>query len=100
MASDITVFKLLLEEIPHLAGNLLQDAHRAILIQEHGIRQFLLEIPVFTFSVFAINRSPPNLTFDQPRDGDELMAPSPDTLGRRSGAPTYSVVVELRLCAG
>ena len=26
-------------EIPHLAGNLLHDAHTAILMREHGIRQ-------------------------------------------------------------
>lgn len=26
-------------EIPHLAGNLFHDAHTAILIREHGIRQ-------------------------------------------------------------
>lgn len=28
-----------LEEIPHLAGNLLHDAHTAILMREHGIRR-------------------------------------------------------------
>jgi toxin-antitoxin system PIN domain toxin len=28
-----------LGEIPHLAGNLLHDAHTAILMREHGIRQ-------------------------------------------------------------
>ena len=26
-------------ELPHLAGNLLPDAHTAILMREHGIRQ-------------------------------------------------------------
>jgi predicted nucleic acid-binding protein len=26
-------------EIPHLAGNLLHDAHTAILMREHGVRQ-------------------------------------------------------------
>ncbi len=26
-------------ELPHLAGNLLHDAHTAILMREHGIRQ-------------------------------------------------------------
>lgn len=28
-----------LEELPHLAGNLLHDAHTAILMREHGIRR-------------------------------------------------------------
>ena len=28
-----------IEEIPHLSGNLLHDAHTAILMREHGIRQ-------------------------------------------------------------
>jgi uncharacterized protein len=28
-----------IREIPHLAGNLLHDAHTAILMREHGIRQ-------------------------------------------------------------
>ncbi len=33
------VAEQVLEEIPHLAGNLLHDAHTAILMREHGIRQ-------------------------------------------------------------
>jgi predicted nucleic acid-binding protein len=33
VASD--VFK----ELPHLAGNILHDAHTAILMREHGIKQ-------------------------------------------------------------
>ena len=28
-----------LEEIPHLAGNVLHDAHTAVLMREHGIRR-------------------------------------------------------------
>ena len=28
-------------ELPHLAGNLLHDAHTAILMREHGIRRAL-----------------------------------------------------------
>ena len=28
-----------LRELPHLAGNLVHDAHTAILMREHGIRQ-------------------------------------------------------------
>ena len=28
-----------LSELPHLAGNLLHDAHTAVLMREHGIRQ-------------------------------------------------------------
>ena len=27
------------KELPHLAGNILHDAHTAILMREHGIRQ-------------------------------------------------------------
>lgn len=33
VASDV------LKELPHLAGNILHDAHTAILMREHGIRQ-------------------------------------------------------------
>jgi toxin-antitoxin system PIN domain toxin len=33
------VAEQVLREIPHLAGNLLHDAHTAILMREHGIRQ-------------------------------------------------------------
>ena len=29
----------LINELPHLAGNLFHDAHTAILMREHGIRQ-------------------------------------------------------------
>jgi len=28
-------------ELPHLAGNLLHDAHTAILMREHGIRRIV-----------------------------------------------------------
>ncbi len=28
-----------IQEVPHLAGNLLHDAHTAILMREHGVRQ-------------------------------------------------------------
>ena len=35
----VMVAEQVLEEIPHLAGNLLHDAHTAILMREHGIRQ-------------------------------------------------------------
>jgi uncharacterized protein len=35
----VMVAEKVLEEIPHLAGNLLHDAHTAILMREHGIRQ-------------------------------------------------------------
>jgi toxin-antitoxin system PIN domain toxin len=34
-----TVADQVFREIPHIAGNLLQDAHTAILMREHGIRQ-------------------------------------------------------------
>jgi predicted nucleic acid-binding protein len=33
------VAQQVLAEIPHLAGNLLHDAHTAIIMREHGIRQ-------------------------------------------------------------
>ena len=33
------VAREVLVELPHLAGNLLHDAHTAILMREHGIRQ-------------------------------------------------------------
>jgi toxin-antitoxin system PIN domain toxin len=34
-----TVAEQVLQDMPHLAGNLLYDAHTAILMREHGIRQ-------------------------------------------------------------
>jgi predicted nucleic acid-binding protein len=34
-----TVAEQVIAEHPHLAGNLLHDAHTAILMREHGIRQ-------------------------------------------------------------
>lgn len=34
-----TVAEQVIAELPHLAGNLLHDAHTAILMREHGIRQ-------------------------------------------------------------
>lgn len=33
------VAEQVIEEIPHLNGNLLHDAHTAILMREHGVRQ-------------------------------------------------------------
>jgi len=33
------VAKAVFDELPHLAGNLLHDAHTAILMREHGIRR-------------------------------------------------------------
>lgn len=35
----VIVAEQVLKEIPHLSGNLLHDAHTAILMREHGIRQ-------------------------------------------------------------
>lgn len=35
------------EEIPHLAGNLLHDAHTAILMREHGVRRICTRDPDF-----------------------------------------------------
>ncbi|HEY7168937.1 MAG TPA: TA system VapC family ribonuclease toxin [Candidatus Binatia bacterium] len=35
----VMVAEQVLEENPHLSGNLLHDAHTAILMREHGIRQ-------------------------------------------------------------
>ena len=37
----VMVAEQVVEEIPHLAGNLLHDAHTAILMREHGIRQIV-----------------------------------------------------------
>ena len=34
-----TVAEQVIEEIPQLAGNLLHDAHTAILMREHGVRR-------------------------------------------------------------
>jgi predicted nucleic acid-binding protein len=34
-----TVADQVITELPHLAGNLLHDAHTAILMREHGIRR-------------------------------------------------------------
>jgi uncharacterized protein len=34
-----TVAEQVIEEIPHLAGNLLYDAHTAVLMREHGVRR-------------------------------------------------------------
>jgi toxin-antitoxin system PIN domain toxin len=34
-----TVAEQVIDEIPHLAGNILHDAHTAILMREHGIRR-------------------------------------------------------------
>jgi len=36
-------------ELPHLAGNLLHDAHTAILMREHGIRRVCNGLPRFPF---------------------------------------------------
>lgn len=35
------VLEQVIGEIPHLAGNLLHDAHTAVLMREHGIRQIV-----------------------------------------------------------
>jgi uncharacterized protein len=37
-----------LSELPHLAGNILRDAHTAILMREHGIRQICTRDTDFT----------------------------------------------------
>jgi uncharacterized protein len=40
-------------ELPHLAGNLLHDAHTAVLMREHGIGRICTATPISINSLFS-----------------------------------------------
>jgi toxin-antitoxin system PIN domain toxin len=55
-----------IEEIPHLAGNLLHDAHTAILMREHGIRRIYTRDTDFHRFPFLEPIDPLSLTLRDP----------------------------------
>jgi toxin-antitoxin system PIN domain toxin len=48
----------IIQELPHLAGNLVHDAHTAILMREHGIRQICTRDTDFNQFPFVENIDP------------------------------------------
>ena len=38
-ARHMTLLREVIAEVPHLRGNILHDAHTAVLMREHGIKQ-------------------------------------------------------------
>jgi toxin-antitoxin system PIN domain toxin len=60
-----TVARQTLAELPHLAGNLLHDAHTAILMREHGVRRIYTRDTDFHRFGFVEPLDP--LTADGPR---------------------------------
>lgn len=57
------------EEIPHLAGNLMHDAHTGVLMREHGIRRIYTRDADFHRFSFLEPIDPTGLTLDERRSG-------------------------------
>jgi toxin-antitoxin system PIN domain toxin len=55
-----------IEEIPHLAGNLIHDAHTGILMREHGIRRIYTRDTDFHRFPFLEPLDPLALTLNEP----------------------------------
>lgn len=54
-------------EIPHLAGNVVHDAHTAVLMREHGIRKIYTRDTDFHRFPFLEPEDPLGLTLKEPR---------------------------------
>jgi len=55
-----------IEDIPHLAGNLIHDAHTSVLMREHGIRRIYTRDTDFHRFPFLEPVDPLGLTLDEP----------------------------------
>lgn len=62
-----TVAARVIEEIPHLAGNLVHDAHTAVLMREHGIRRIFTRDTDFHRFPFLEPVDPVGSTLNEPR---------------------------------
>ena len=60
------VAERVIEEIPHLSGNLVHDAHTAILMREHGVRRIYTRDTDFHRFPFLEPLDPSSLTFQEP----------------------------------
>ncbi len=72
-----------IDEIPHLAGNLVHDAHTAILMREHGIRRIYTRDADFHRFSFQEPMDPLSLEVHEPRAPGKSATPR---RRRRSGS--------------
>ncbi len=66
-----------IEELPHLAGNLIHDAHTAVLMREHGIRTIYTRDADFHRFPFLEAIDPLGLTLHEPRARSTRARPRP-----------------------